>query len=153
MICYKSDYTSFLRQCQRKVLLKRKVKPEEGKSQKRGCPLYFSWMLLGKKLSNHWWCGGVKNCVALTILRVYPDPMAITSPIRKHGWLQKLWYQFWAKLIDRWKLPKGKLYFLWITHRPFWRFKRAILQHQSRVFAKKHDFQAPTVRCRDHQKF
>ena len=26
----------FLRHCQRKVLLKRKVKPEEGKSQKRG---------------------------------------------------------------------------------------------------------------------
>ena len=40
----------------------------------------------------------------------------ITTPLRKHGWLQKLWHQFWAKSIDRWKLLRGKLYFLWITH-------------------------------------
>ena len=108
----------FFRHCQRKVLLKRKVKPEEEKSQKRGWLLHFSWMLLGKKLSNHWWCGGVKTRVILKTLRVYPDPMAfITTPIRKHEWLQKLWHQFWAIAIDRWKLLRGKLYFLWITHR------------------------------------
>ena len=114
----------FLRHCQRKVLLKRKVKPEEGKGQKRGWPLRFLWMLLGKKLSNHWWCGGVKNRVAWKTLRVYRDPMAFTTtPIRKHGWLQKLWDQFWVKLIDRWKLLRGKLYFLWITHRAILKVK------------------------------
>ena len=76
----------FLRHCQRKVWLNRKVKPEEGKSQKRGWPLHFLWMLLGKKLSNHWWFGGAKNRVALKTLRVYPDPMSfITTPIQKHG--------------------------------------------------------------------
>ena len=36
---------------------------------------------------------------------------------------------------------------------PSWKFKREIFQHQSHVFAKKHHFQAPTVRCRDHQNF
>ena len=106
------EASCFLRHCVRNVLLKRKVKPEEGKCQTRG------WPLLSKKLSYHWWCGGAKKRVALKTLWVYPDPMAfITAPIGKHGWLQKLWHQFWAKLIDRWKLLRGKLYFLWITHR------------------------------------
>ena len=36
----------------------------------------------GEKLSNHWWCSGVKNHIALKTLRVYLDPMAfITTPI------------------------------------------------------------------------
>ena len=102
-----------------KGLAEKKSQARGGKMSKTRLTVAFFVNTAGEKLSNHWWCSGVKNHIALKTLRVYPDNMAfITTPVWKHGWLQNLLHQFWTKLIDRGgKLLRGKFCFLWITHR------------------------------------
>ena len=100
----------FFKALPKKGLAEKKSQARGGKKSKRGWPLPFLWMLLGKKLSNHWWCGGVKTRVALKTLRVYPDLMAfIATLIWNHEWLQKLWHQFWGKINRQIEVAKRKI--------------------------------------------
>ena len=87
----------FFKALPEKGLAKKKSQARGGKKSKTRLTIAFFVNAAGEKLSNHWWCGGVKNRVALKTLRVYRDTMAFIThlnptfiPIRKHGWRQKL---------------------------------------------------------------
>ena len=69
-----------------KGVAEKKSQARGGEKSKTRPTIAFFVNAAGEKAINNWWCGGVKNRVALKTLRVYPDPMAfITTPIRKHG--------------------------------------------------------------------